>query len=425
MKTKVVFMINSLAGGGAERILSLLINNIDRNKYDVSLCLTISKIITYPISTGIDIHYLDICNSPNIKWYEKIVSVVLAFIRSFHFHRKITLFKKEYCDVRLYMDNLFKRVALTRKFVKEKDPDVVVAFLFDSSLLALIAKLMDKGRLKVCCSDHCTLTQELRNFLPWTYLILPRFLYKVADAYIAVSDGVRNDLIEHYGLSASKIVTIYNGIDVETVRRHSVEPLENKLECLLAQDGNYKIVTVGRLSAPKGYAYLLKAFQIVVSHVPCRLVLIGEGELGVELKLLAKDLGIADKVLFLGWQKNPFNIMASCDLFVMSSGWEAFPNVLIEAMATGLPIVSTDCPTGPSEALDHGKYGVLVPVNDPLALADSIVKILKNDSLMTSLRESGPNRARKFDIRDMITSYEKLLDEVVGKPHEKNNFFGK
>jgi len=136
------------------------------------------------------------------------------------------------------------------------------------------------------------------------------------------------------------------------------------------------ILSVGRLTAAKDFATLIRAFSIVVKHVPSRLVILGEGELRLELETLVRDLGLQDVILLPGFVNNCYPYMKECDLFVVSSAWEGLSMVLIEAMACGAPVVSTDCDSGPREILEGGSWGRLVPVGDHEAMAEAMKKTL-------------------------------------------------
>ncbi len=165
------------------------------------------------------------------------------------------------------------------------------------------------------------------------------------------------------------------------------------------------IVTAGRLVPVKDHASLLAAFALLRAHRPARLVIFGEGPLEGELRAEARRLGIADAILFPGYVNDPAACYRKADLFILSSTSEGFGNVLIEAMAHGVPIVSTDAPHGPREILADGKYGFLVPVGDPAALAAAMEQAL-DAPLPASLLQG---RAADFDIDLIADQYEALL----------------
>lgn len=189
-----------------------------------------------------------------------------------------------------------------------------------------------------------------------------RRLYRRADALIAVSVGVAGDL-RGLGLSSKRIHVIHNPVDAERLRglASTAPPWP---------DGNTPyVISIGRLTEAKDYPTLLRAYAISGLRNSHRLVIVGGGEQRGQTERLVEELGIADRVLLTGDMENPYHVLAGAGLFVLSSRWEGYPNVLLEAMALGVPIVSTDCDYGPAELLDGGRCGRLVPVGDVEALA--------------------------------------------------------
>ena len=156
---------------------------------------------------------------------------------------------------------------------------------------------------------------------------------------------------------------------------------------------------------------LIRAFAEVRSQLDVRLIILGEGPQRKQIVDLINNLNIEETVSLPGWVDNPYSFMAKADLFVLSSSKEGCPNVLLEALACGCPVVSTDCPSGPSEILDHGRWGRLVPVNDQTALAEAIVATLEDDTNQDALRQ----RAEQFSAENMIEKFETLIREVVSE----------
>ena len=165
------------------------------------------------------------------------------------------------------------------------------------------------------------------------------------------------------------------------------------------------ILAIGRMKKVKDFSTLLRAFARLLDRRPARLIVLGEGRLRPSLLSLARELGIAEQVDFPGFQENPYAFLAKADLFVLSSRHEALPTVLIEAMACGCPVVSTDCPYGPREILEDGRLGPLVPVGDPEALAEAMARVLDEPPSQDLLRE----RASFFSVERAVERYEQLL----------------
>jgi glycosyltransferase involved in cell wall biosynthesis len=168
------------------------------------------------------------------------------------------------------------------------------------------------------------------------------------------------------------------------------------------------ILAVGRLTKAKDYPTLFRAFSLVRQVRPAKLLVLGEGEERSNLERLAIELGIQNDVSMSGFVDNPFAFMAKASVFVLSSAWEGFGNVLVEALACGCPVVATDCPSGPREILDNGRYGRLVPVGDHEALAKAILETLDNPDFPAD-RQTRLQRAMEFSVDVAIDRYMKVL----------------
>lgn len=201
-----------------------------------------------------------------------------------------------------------------------------------------------------------------------------RWLYRYADELVAVSAGVARDL-RGLGLAGKRVHIIRNPIDVERLRylAEKGRPLPNH------GDEPY-VVSLGRLAEQKDHPTLLSAYAASTLRTSHRLVIVGGGEWYGRLKHITDELDLADRVLFTGAMDNPYRVLAEAELHVLSSRWEGYPNVLLEALSLGVPVVSTDCPHGPREILDGGRYGRLVPVGDVAALTLAMEEELKQPS---------------------------------------------
>jgi glycosyltransferase involved in cell wall biosynthesis len=229
-----------------------------------------------------------------------------------------------------------------------------------------------------------------------------RIFYPFADAIIAVSDGAANALSRTAGIARDRITVINNPVftpAIPTLAQDNVEHpwLKNKQFPV--------IVAVGRLSDAKDYPTLLKAVAHVSAKRMVKCIILGEGELREKLQGMIEQMSLSDTVDLHGFVGNPYAFLAKADLFVLSSRREGFPNVLVEAMACGTPVVATDCPSGPAEILDNGKYGPLVPVGDVQALADAMLRTL-DDHLPA---ETLIARAEEFSVEKIAGQYIDLL----------------
>jgi glycosyltransferase involved in cell wall biosynthesis len=256
------------------------------------------------------------------------------------------------------------------RYLRSRRPDVVVPAIFHMSLCTLLAARLVRPRVPVVVSHHNQLSLSARHgahakdrVVPW----LVRAGYPFADGVVAVSEGVADDLASVAHLPRSGIDVIYNPVDFDRVSAAAAAPVEHPW---LAEKTGLVLVAAGRLTAQKDFATLLRAVALLDADV--RLVVLGEGELRPELEGLARDLGVDDRVDLPGFCANPYPSYRAADLFVLSSRWEGLPTVLVEALFLGVPIVSTDCPSGPAEILAGGRWGRLVPPGDPTAMAEAI-----------------------------------------------------
>jgi len=227
-------------------------------------------------------------------------------------------------------------------------------------------------------------------------------MYPKADAIITVSNGVAHDLSESFGIPQERIKQVYSLCSIPEV----VESGKHEVDHSWFQPGSPPVgVSWGRLHPQKDYGTLLKAFQIVRSRRDVKLLIMGKGNERDTLNELAGQLGISDDVSFPGFVANPFAYIARAAVFVLSSRWEGFGLVLVEAMACGTTVVSTDCPNGPREVLDGGRYGILVPVGDPEALAEGIIRALDSPFPIELLKK----RAEEFSVDIIAREYLNML----------------
>jgi glycosyltransferase involved in cell wall biosynthesis len=298
-----------------------------------------------------------------------------------------------------------RAVGALRRYVKAEAPTAIISIAFQANLLALVATLGLRHKPKLIVTVHSTLSRAFEG-LPalrrWLLTAATKYLYPRADAAISVSHGAAADLAR-LGVTAPIIATIYNPV----LRSGFAEAVQEKAHHpWLADRKDPVIMTAGRLAEAKNHRLLLAAFGRLLKEEPARLMIIGEGELRSELEAEAASLGIADKVSFTGHIDNPYPFMKEADLFVLSSSWEGFGNVLVEAMATATPVIATDCPHGPREILEDGKWGRLVPVGDADALAEAMLAVLRRGGI--DARE----RAAEFTVERAAGQYLDILSRV-------------
>jgi glycosyltransferase involved in cell wall biosynthesis len=295
------------------------------------------------------------------------------------------------------------------RVVHKEKPDVLYSRSWYAKVAtALAGQLLRK---KVVLSEVDSLISMSYKNVGRTTFYSRNIACHLADVIVPVSQGIAHELEQLFRLSPRKIRVIYNGLDIEEIERKSREEVSHPW----LYEEEPIAVAVGRLVNQKGFSYLLEAVELVNRKIPLQLMIIGDGVLREELKKKAEGLGIEDKVDFLGIKKNPFAYMKRCSLFVLSSLHEGLPNVLIEAMALGLPVISTRCPTGPSEIIEDGRSGILVPVGDPHAIAEAILRVLGDAQLRHTLSVEAKRRARDFSLENMISKYSELFLSLSGR----------
>jgi glycosyltransferase involved in cell wall biosynthesis len=205
------------------------------------------------------------------------------------------------------------------------------------------------------------------------------------------------------------IKTIYNPINQEFIWQLATEKITN--QSFLEKQP--VIISAGRLGKQKGFDLLINAFSIVRKKLSAKLVILGKGRERQRLKTLIENLGLENDVLLAGFAQNPFKFIARSSVFVSPSFYEGFPNALLEAMALGIPVVSTDCPSGPREIIADGENGLLVLVGDVDALANAILRVLQDKDLAMKLSENGRRRIKDFSIDKIIKQYEDIFLSVA------------
>ena len=289
---------------------------------------------------------------------------------------------------------------LRRYFINNKQ-DIILAAMWPLTSACVMAWRLAGKPGSLFLSDHNFLSlsviTELR-FPRHLLSIIMKLTYPYASGLIAVSNGVKEDLCNLGNFAKSAVRVIYNPTAVGfPVSRESSE----KIITLWGQGYDYHILSVGSLRAQKDHATLIKAFSYFRQHVNAKLTIVGEGPLRAELENLIIELGLQAVVSLPGFFSDPYPWFRSADLFVLSSRWEGFGNVIVEALECGLPVVSTNCKSGPSEILDDGRYGLLIAINDPMALALAMKQAFDKPNDPTAQNE----RSKNFSVQKISAEY--------------------
>jgi glycosyltransferase involved in cell wall biosynthesis len=259
-------------------------------------------------------------------------------------------------------------------YLRRERPSVLLSALEHTSVVSLWARRLAGVATRIVVCVHNNLSTDYliaKSVRKRVELQMVRLFYRFADSIIAVSHGVAADAAELIGLPRDRVEVIYNPVVSDKLLEMAREPVDHPW---FAAGEPPVILSVGRLTAQKDQEMLLRAFAKMRASMRARLMILGEGEERVALESLARAMEIDADVLMPGFVQNPFAYMSSATVFALSSKYEGLPTVLIEALASGTRVVSTNCPSGPEEILANGKYGKLVPVGDADAMAAALIE---------------------------------------------------
>jgi glycosyltransferase involved in cell wall biosynthesis len=292
--------------------------------------------------------------------------------------------------------------ALVRYLRREK-PQALASVLDHANVVALWARKLGRYPGRVVVIEQNTLSEAAKNGKSRRDRMMPRMVsrfYPWADYVVGVSEGVTEDLVELTSIRREQVRVIFNPIVTADIG----EKAQASIEHPWFSDGSSVFVAAGRLRPQKDFPTLLRAFAQVRARRPARLLVLGEGPERERLEALVRELGIAEDVSLHGLTTNPYAYMARACAFVLSSRWEGLPTVLIEAMSCGVPVIATDCPSGPREILADGRYGELVPVGDVERLA-----VAMEAALDGKLAPPPPESWRPYALDAVVDEYLPLL----------------
>jgi glycosyltransferase involved in cell wall biosynthesis len=292
-------------------------------------------------------------------------------------------------------------------YLRAARPDVLISALDYVNVAAILARSLSLTQTRVIAACHVTHSQKgarLKGIVKMTHSAAVRWFYPWSDLLMCVSQGVADDLMTATGLPPERIRVIYNPVIGPELERLACEPVAHPW---FATNDVPVIVAVGRLTPAKDFGTLIRAFKLLKKERNARLLIIGEGPERAQLEALVEELDLKSCVEMPGFAKNPYAFVSRAALFVLSSAWEALPTVLIEALALGTRVVSTDCKNGPREILAGGRYGRLSPVGDPVALARAMAETLASEPILV------PEEAlRPFRMQAALENYCRLIEEM-------------
>jgi glycosyltransferase involved in cell wall biosynthesis len=282
------------------------------------------------------------------------------------------------------------------RYLRRERPDALHAQMWPMTVIAVLAHRFARSRAKLIISDQSSLSPHMNSALQLRLLgWSARHFYPRADVRVMCAADAASDLAQVSGLDSASFEIITNPVEPPPILATNAE-----VEALWGQ-AEGRIINCGSLKGQKNQALLLRAFAATTAYPGAKLLILGEGPLRGELEALARELGVAERVILPGFDLDPWPYLASADIFALSSNYEGFPLVLAEAMYAGLRLVSTDCPSGPAELTDNGKFGQLVPCGDCAALAAAIDRAwdLPHDSAaqrMQAVALAGPVQIARY-----------------------------
>lgn len=357
----LALFLPSMVGGGAERVVLNLLKGIPENSLNVDLVLASKK-------------------GPYLSQVPSWVNII-----------------------DLGTGRIIKSILPMLKYLKSVKPDAIISHISHVNVVTCMAHKLAGSESFLGIVEHNTLSVKKNlNAKENVVKFLMRRAYLRANSIIGVSKAVTDDLQDHLSLPKEKMKTIYNPVVSENLIEKSKEDPNHKFT-----GGDHKVViAVGRLTEQKNFPLLLNSFKIVNNkQANSRLVILGEGEDRQKLEALVSELMLEDVVDMPGFVDNPYAFLGSSNCFALSSSWEGLPTVLIEAMASGCPVVATDCPSGPMEILEGGKFGRLVEMDNPQELAEAILQTLEEKVDTEKLIE----RSTDFSIAKSVETYCKLI----------------
>lgn len=365
---KISFFIPSFRGGGAERVMVTLANSLQSKGHAVTV-LVVNNVGPYK---------QEVHDSVQIYSFNKSRTILCIF-------------------------------PLLR-YIRKTRPEAVISTMTHVNLVAIIAWILSGIKsVKILAREANAPLSRYEGSIQLKARIqiwMMKMLYPLCTAVLAVSKDVERELHLILGEKKSGNIKLFHNpvFSPDLIDLMKKKPQH---EWLTGRDRKWKIIiAMGRLEYQKGFDTLLNAFTKLREDIHVKLIILGEGSLRKKFEIMANELGISDRVSLPGFTENPYAELANSDLFVLSSRWEGLPNALIQAMACNIPVLSTNCPGGPAEILEDGKWGQLVPVDDVAALTEAI-----SDELTSPMCVETQRRAEYFSVDNSVNLLESILME--------------
>ena len=373
--SRIVILINSLSGGGAERVVSVLLNELCRE--NECYLILLENDVDYKLDERVKIISLN--ENANLSGLMKLIRLPLLAFR-------------------------------LSKIIKKYEFAQIVSFLYRANYINILSSIF--VRHKTIISER--IAPSAMHASGSTGAKINKFLIKIlygkADLVISVSQAIRLDLIKNFHISTKQVV-VYNPYDLEKIYLQSNKNIEININ-------QKSIITVGTLCDRKNQQLILRAFANI-NDKEYTLYLLGKGKNESKLRKLSVELGIENKVFFLGFDSNPYKYLSKCSIFIFGSNAEGFPNALVEAMICGCAVISTDCLSGPREILspdsdinfslkddiELGEFGILTPVGSQENLTKALNLLINDSNLRALYAQKAKRRANDFNVKKIIGEY--------------------
>lgn len=392
-KKRILFLTAKMSLGGAERVMANLVNSL---------------------SDKVEVHTL-LLYSTTQNDYE-----IKGTVTSLFDGKK----RKRITELPYFVSRI-------KKYIVANEIDCVISFMEYPNLLNLITS----SKTKKIISVRNFMSEKWKGKKGQIWKTSFKLLYPQADIIVCPTKLIRNDMELKFNIPSSKLKIIYNPYEIENINLNTKEAISEEYEEWF--NGN-TIITMGNLSKAKGHCHLIRAFSIIKNTNPkAKLVILGEGDYKKKLVALAEDLRVSKDILFLGFQKNPHKYLAKADIYVLTSYYEGFPNALAEAMVCKLPIISTDCKSGPREILapttsinsvisdiEYSNFGLLVPVfknecfvanqelsNEEAILTKAVLELLEKNGTYQNYKIESQKRVEDFHVNKIINQWVETINE--------------
>jgi glycosyltransferase involved in cell wall biosynthesis len=360
-KLKYAFYIPNLGGGGAEKVVYNLVDELSKRGFLIDLLLNSSK--------------------------NNYQGTLNGLIRVVHLNEK----------------GVLASLPLLVKYLYKERPKVIISSLTHTNLVTILANILSGGISDVYVCEHginkFSVNAGLKKLINLLGIL---FFYRLSHRVIAVSSVVKDNLVKNFFIPSNNIVVLNNAVIPKKYRDYINQPMGHPW--IKDRENTPVIVSIGRLSDEKDFATLIRSFAKLQKKISSKLIIIGTGALLENLKSLSNELGVVDRVDFCGYQENIYSWLSNSSLFVLSSPLESFGNVVVEAMAAGVPIIASDC-GGPSEILEYGKYGALFGVGN----VDQLYLKMIDALISQAVHPQSHKKAMCFSVEKSANDYLNLI----------------